>query len=90
MLTDALRVAPGLGAMIVIEWRIGFRPLAADLMPLLGEVPGVPGLFVATGLGGTGLTLGPLTGRLMAEAIMGRSLTLDLAPYAPLRKVRQS
>ena len=90
VLTDALRVAPGLGAMGVIEWRVGFRPLAADLMPLLGPVPGVPGLFVATGLGGTGLTLGPLTGRLLAEAILGQPMTLDLAPYAPLRKIRPS
>src|SRR5271163_3457822 len=59
-------------AMSVIEWRIGLRPLAADLMPLLGEVPGVPGLFVATGLGGTGLALGPPTGRLLAKSMMGR------------------
>lgn len=88
VLTDALRVAPGLGAMGVIEWRIGFRPLAADLMPLLGPVPEVPGLFIATGLGGTGLTLGPLTGRLMAEAILGQQMTLDLTPYAPMRKMR--
>jgi len=73
--------------MSVIEWRIGLRPLAADLMPLLGEVPGVPGLFVATGLGGTGLALGPPTGRLLAKSMMGRSLTLELAPYVALRKV---
>lgn len=85
VLSDALRIAPGLGAMGVIEWRIGFRPLAADLMPLLGPVPGVPGLYVATGLGGTGLTLGPLTGRLLAESILGQPSTLDLAPYEPLR-----
>lgn len=62
MLSDALRLAPGLGTMGVIEWRVGFRPLAADLMPLLGPVPGIPGLFVATDLGGTGLTLGPPAG----------------------------
>jgi D-amino-acid dehydrogenase len=90
VLADALRVAPGLGAMAVIEWRIGFRPLAADLMPLLGPVSGVPGLFVATGLGGTGLTLGPLTGRLLAQAIMAQSLTLDLSSYAPLRRMQKS
>jgi len=87
VLADALRVAPGLAPMGVIEWRVGFRPLAADLMPLLGKVPAAPGLFVATGLGGTGLTLGPLTGRLLAESILGQPLTLDLSPYEPLRKL---
>lgn len=76
--------------MGVIEWRVGFRPLAADLMPLLGAIAGVPGLFVATGLGGTGLTLGPLSRRLMAEAILGREPSLDLAPYAPQRKMRDA
>ncbi|MBS0560977.1 MAG: FAD-binding oxidoreductase [Proteobacteria bacterium] len=85
VLADALRVAPGLGGMGVIEWRIGFRPLADDLLPLLGPAQGVPGLFVATGLGGGGLTLGPLSGRLIAEAILGQPPLLDLAPFAPLR-----
>jgi D-amino-acid dehydrogenase len=85
VLADALRVAPGLGGMEVIEWRIGFRPLSDDLLPLLGPVTGAPGLFIATGLGGGGLTLGPLSGRLIAEAILGQQPILGLAPYAPMR-----
>lgn len=85
VLTEALRLASGLGAMAVIEWRVGFRPLSADGLPILGPVPGFSNLFLATGFGGTGLTVGPLSGKLLAQAILGQPVSLDIAPYAPLR-----
>ena len=44
------------------EW-VGMRPLAADGLPVLGRVPGVPGAFLATGHSMSGITLAPATGR---------------------------
>lgn len=41
--------------------------------------------MAGTGPGGTGLTLGPLAGQLLAERIPGQPGTLELAPYALLR-----
>ena len=54
--------------------------------PLLGPVPGVAGLFVATGLGAEGLTMGPYAGGVAARAALGLDPGLDLAPFDPLRQ----
>ena len=47
------------------------RPLAADGRPLLGAVPGIEGLYLVTGHGAWGITLGPGSARLVADAVMG-------------------
>ena len=44
VLTEALRVAPGLSDATIIETRVGFRPVAFGGRPLLGLVPGLEGL----------------------------------------------
>ena len=80
VLREALAVAPGLAAGRVLETRVGFRPMAAR--PLLGPVPGVAGLFIATGLGSTGLTMGPYAGSLVARSALGQAVPADLAPFA--------
>ncbi|MBV9251980.1 MAG: FAD-dependent oxidoreductase, partial [Acetobacteraceae bacterium] len=85
LLNEALRVAPGLSAATVIETRVGFRPLGPDARPLLGWVQGMEGLLVGNGLGAVGLTIGPLAGRLLADAALGREPEIDLAPFDPLR-----
>jgi D-amino-acid dehydrogenase len=82
VLTEALAVAPGLGAGRYLETRVGFRPSAGR--PLLGPAPGVDGLFVATGLGATGLTMGPYAGSLVARAALGAEVPVDLAPFRPV------
>ena len=81
MLGEALALAPGLGAGTYLETRVGFRPVAAR--PLLGPVPGVAGLFVATGLGANGLTMGPYSGSLVARAALGEPVSADLTPFIP-------
>jgi D-amino-acid dehydrogenase len=82
VLGEALRVAPGLGRAEIGEVRVGLRPLTADLLPLLGPLPGWEGVFIATGHGPTGLTLGPYTAGLVAELVAGRAPAFDLRPYA--------
>jgi D-amino-acid dehydrogenase len=85
VLNVGLSVAPGLADAELIETRVGFRPMAADELPMIGAVAGVPGLFVGNGLGPSGLTLGPYAGRLLAEAAMGRGTEIDLSFFDPLR-----
>ena len=63
VLGEALSIAPGLGDATMIETRIGFRPVAGGVRPLLGWVDGVTGLAVGNGLGASGLTIGPIAGR---------------------------
>ncbi|GAA0512829.1 D-amino-acid dehydrogenase [Halorubrum aquaticum] len=69
VLDEALRVAPGLADATVIEQRVGLRPVCADGVPVLGSVPDVEGAHLATGHGATGLTLGPYSGKLVADRI---------------------
>jgi glycine/D-amino acid oxidase-like deaminating enzyme len=83
VLNQALAVAPGLASGTYLETRIGFRPIGPDIKPLLGAVPGVEGLIVATGLGASGLTMGPYAGELAARLALGMSLSLDLSPFSP-------
>lgn len=71
-LTTAARAAfPDMGtARPLSEW-CGLRPMSVDGLPIVGAAPGVEGLHVATGHGMLGLTLGPVTGRMVARDILG-------------------
>jgi D-amino-acid dehydrogenase len=80
--TEALRVAPGLADASLREVRVGLRPLTEDRLPVLGEVPGVSGAFLATGHGPTGLQLGPYSGKLIADAVRGEDVSKELKPFS--------
>jgi glycine/D-amino acid oxidase-like deaminating enzyme len=62
----------------------GIRGLVLDFLPVVGEVPGMPGTWVAAGYSGHGNVLGFACGRLAARAILGdRDPLLDL--FEPAR-----
>ena len=52
---------------------VGLRPTTPDGLPVLGGVPGVEDAYLAAGHGATGLTLGPYSGKLVAQAVRGGS-----------------
>ncbi len=84
MTTAAGHAFPGLGsARPVSEW-CGLRPVSMDGLPIVGPIPGVDGLHVATGHGMLGLTLGPVTGAMVAGGLLGQG-DARLAPLAPGR-----
>jgi D-amino-acid dehydrogenase len=85
VLEEALRVAPGLANAEVREIRVGLRPLTSDGLPVLGAVPGVDGVFLATGHGPSGLTLGPYSARVVAALMLGKAPGTDLAPFSVAR-----
>jgi D-amino-acid dehydrogenase len=85
VLAQALRVAPGLHGATLREMRVGFRPATPDGLPILGRAPGLDNVFIATGHGPAGLTLGPHAGAIIAELMQGHPPEFDLAPYAPAR-----
>ncbi len=60
---------------------LGCRPCFADSRPVIGRAPGLKGLWLAIGHAHWGLTLGPATGRMIAEMIMGETPFIDPAPY---------
>ncbi len=88
VLHEALRVAPGLADWEIQEIRVGLRPLARDGLPILGPVPGIEGVYLATGHGATGLQLGPFSGKVTADLMLGRPADVDLTPFSVSRFLR--
>jgi D-amino-acid dehydrogenase len=64
---------------------MGSRPCFADSRPVIGRAPGHQGLWLAYGHAHWGLTLGPATGRLIAEMMTGAAPFVDPAPFAAER-----
>lgn len=60
---------------------LGHRPSTVDSLPLLGPSPRAPGVVFAFGAQHLGLTMGPKTGRLVADLIEGRTPNIDMTPY---------
>lgn len=88
VLREALRLAPGLRDAAIDDIRVGLRPYTSDHLPLLGSVPGVNGVFLATGHGPTGLTLGPYSAKLVVEQALGLTPAWDLTPFSVSRFLR--
>ncbi len=66
------------------EW-MGHRPSTPDSLPVLGRSARHPNVYFAFGHNHSGLTLGGMTGRLMADLVAGRPTSVDLAPFDPAR-----
>jgi D-amino-acid dehydrogenase len=65
---------------VELEWA-GLRPYPADGLPVIGRVPGRERVFVATGHGRMGITLGPITGKLLARVILEDASPPELEPF---------
>ena len=81
VLAEALRVAPGLAQAEVREIRVGLRPYTEDHLPVLGSVPNIRNIYLATGHGPTGLQLGPYSGKLIADLVLGKDLATEIDAY---------
>lgn len=60
---------------------MGARPCLPDMLPAIGAVPGHKGLWADFGHHHLGFTLGPITGRLLAEMMTGEATFTDPTPY---------
>ncbi len=63
----------------------GMRPCTPDGLPVIGMPTRVSNLILATGHAMLGMTLGPGTGKLVADLACGREPSLDPVPYSPDR-----
>ncbi|KAK43474.1 amino acid dehydrogenase [Caballeronia jiangsuensis] len=70
-----------LGERVDAEPWLGCRPCTPDMMPVIGPAPRHRNLWFAFGHAHHGLTLGPITGRLIAESMTGAHPTVDLTPF---------
>jgi D-hydroxyproline dehydrogenase subunit beta len=85
LLGHAARLAPGIAELPVDSAWAGLRPWLPGGLPAIGPTQAAEGLFIATGHEGAGVAHGPITGRLIAQAICGEPPDLDLSPFDPDR-----
>ncbi|KAG2672740.1 hypothetical protein I3760_13G057100 [Carya illinoinensis] len=62
--------------------RIGLRPYMPDGKPMIGPVPGMTNVFLATGHEGEGLSLALGTAEMVADMVLGNPGRVDSAPFA--------
>jgi D-amino-acid dehydrogenase len=70
-----------------VEAWAGLRPATPDGLPLIGALPGLDGLYLATGHGMLGVTLGPATADLLAPLVLEGRAAPELAPFDPARRL---
>ncbi|MGA9015961.1 MAG: FAD-binding oxidoreductase, partial [Acetobacteraceae bacterium] len=75
------RCFPAFARMEVAESWGGLIDVTPDAVPVIGEVPAVPGFFLATGFSGHGFGIGPGAGRLTADLVAGDTPVVDPAPF---------
>jgi D-amino-acid dehydrogenase len=83
----AAYLADWLPEEVELEWA-GLRPYPSDGLPVIGPVPGRNGLYAATGHGRMGITLAPVTGKLLAEVILDGARPPELQPFGVERFAR--
>ncbi len=83
LLRDAWTALPGVSELAFVDTPVGFRPTLRDHLPAIGPLGG--GLYVATGHFRHGVTLAPVTARLLIDAIETGEPSARLAPFLPSR-----
>lgn len=68
------------GAKIAERWA-GLVDVTPDAVPVISEVGGVPGFYIASGFSGHGFGIGPAAGRLAADLVTGAAPIVDPTPY---------
>ena len=81
VLAHALACIAGLRADAYTTW-VGARPSTPDSLPVISRDPRHPHVFFAFGHGPSGLAMGGITGKLVAELVSGRESSVDVAPFS--------
>lgn len=79
MAKTACDLLPALGKLAVVRQWAGLYNMTADAQPIYGPVKEVEGFYLAVGFSGHGFMLGPATGQIMAEIILGEPTTIDVS-----------
>jgi sarcosine oxidase subunit beta len=86
LIERASRRVPKLQRAEVMRGVTGVYDMTPDSRPLLGEIPGVGGLFVCAGFSGMGFKIAPAVGLVMSELLLdGCGKTVDISPFRPSR-----
>ncbi len=85
ILTHALEISPAVSTLPIINSWAGLRPRAPDNLPVLGPHAEIQGLMYATGHYRNGILLAPITGDLIASAIVDKVVSHALEAFSPNR-----
>jgi glycine/D-amino acid oxidase-like deaminating enzyme len=88
MLARACEYLPGLGRLSAIRAWTGFRAATPDKLPLIGPCPITPGLWLATGHEGLGITTSLATAKLLVDQLLDRKPAIPWEPYWPERALQ--
>lgn len=88
MLMKIASVVPALTSLPVMDTFVGIRPMTIDGLPLIGKVPGLDEVCLATGHGSHGILLSLVTADAVLRLIKGQSADKDIAAFAPKRIVQ--
>lgn len=80
----AARLVPELASVPIVASWAGLRPGTPDDLPILGKTE-TSGVFISTGHFRNGILLAPITAKIMADLIVGKSPTLDVSAFLPSR-----
>lgn len=85
ILSAALEISQRIASLPMTDSWAGLRPRAADTLPVLGPCAEIDGVFYATGHYRNGILLAPITGELIARAIVDRVFPPALDIFSPDR-----
>lgn len=89
MLACALTYLPGLAQCLCIRAWTGLRAATPDGLPLIGPHPRQPGIWLATGHEGLGITTSLATAHLLTARLLGQDTAIPIAPYLPARNMQE-
>lgn len=81
LMERALTIMPGLGELRLLNQTACLRPITPDSGPILGAVPGLEGIYLATGAEKKGILLSPAIGRSVADLIMRGETDIPISPF---------
>lgn len=90
LIERACRRVPKLQNAEVMRGVTGVYDMTPDSRPLLGEVPGIAGLYICAGFSGMGFKISPAIGLVMSELLLdGAGKTVDISAFCPSRFAEQ-
>jgi glycine/D-amino acid oxidase-like deaminating enzyme len=90
MLARAVAYLPGLARLSCIRVWTGLRAATPDGLPLIGPHPARPGMWVAGGHEGLGITTSLATAQLLVAQMLGRTPPIPAEPYLPARVLQEA
>ena len=80
---DAELIMPSLKTGTVTGVRVGTRAYTSDFSPFFGEIVTLPHLYLASGLGSTCLTMGPIIGKTLADWSLNKETDFEIYRHKP-------